>query len=85
MSITLRDGVYFRKIGDEGIAYDPAGRKVHVLNATACSVWNMCAQGQTIEEMAQQMSALFNVPLQQVTEDIVSVLDSFAGLGLIQK
>ena len=63
---------------------DAAGRRRYEVNATALAVWDLCDGATSAAEMIDAMTSIFDAPPQIVEQEVVSLLDHLAGLGLIR-
>jgi len=70
--------------GDEMLVHDPSNGKVHVLNATAGKVLELCDGSRTAAEIAVGVANAFMVETERVRPDIDSILAEFTNLGLLQ-
>jgi hypothetical protein len=62
---------------------DAAGTQRFEVNATALAIWDLCDGDTSAAEMIEAMSSIFAAPPQVVAEDVATVLDHLASLGLI--
>jgi PqqD family protein of HPr-rel-A system len=80
-----RTDVVVRPTGDDALLYDPAGDSVHLLNATALAVWQLCDGRHTPEEIAHCLRGLFaGVPDEEAFPAVREALAALQRLGLIQ-
>ncbi len=90
MSLSVRQGrpsrkpgVWLRQAGDENAVYDPATGAVHLLNATALAIWDLC-DGETLPaEMITAICQISGLHPDVVTEDVERVLGEFEKAGII--
>lgn len=79
-----RPRVVARPLEDECLLYDEERGRIHVLNAVAADVWEMCDGTQSIEAMAEAVRAGYAVPGNaDVVADIRSVVTALARLDLL--
>jgi len=72
----VKDGVTVQGLGDEVMLYDPEKDNIHVLNNTACSIWNLCDGQHTIDEILTNMKKEFpDVPQSELKEDIENTVE----------
>ena len=77
-------GIQCRKIGDERLFYDAETGAVHITNATAESVWNMCDGQHTLDKMQQRLAQAYDVPAEaDLRKDLQDVIQSFADCGML--
>ena len=81
-----RDDVVFRPLGREWVLYDPGSRKVHVLNATAALVWELCDGEHDAVAMARALRQTVADPPDDdtVREDVADALATFRDEGLLR-
>ena len=72
-----------RKVGDEVLVHDPALGKVHVLNATAGAVLEMCDGARSAEEIARSLSDATGADPAVVGRDVEAILREFGALRLL--
>ena len=73
------------EVDDEMILYNGAFEVVHVLNATAKLVWELCDAQHNPEDMARIVRKRFLIqPDRDVLADVVSTLAVFSEKGLLQ-
>jgi len=70
--------------GDEMLVHDASNGKVHVLNATAGKVLELCDGNRTVSEIAVGVANAFMVDTDRVRPDIDAILSDFTNLGLLQ-
>ena len=79
-----KEGIICRKMGDEWILYDPEAGSIHIVNAVAGFVWELCDGCHSIEEMTRQIVDACDVPAgTNVGADVQSVVQSFAERGML--
>ncbi len=67
-----------RCIEDEFVLYDSASEDVHMLNATAGKVFQMCDGSHTPEEIAEALVEFFDeAEYATVCEDVKQILNTF--------
>jgi hypothetical protein len=81
-----RSHVEERRAGEDLVLYDPAGGRLHVLNATAAAIWNLCDGSLPAPAIAGKFSAEFRVdPGQDPQADARLLLRSLFEAGLIEE
>jgi hypothetical protein len=82
---TRKAGIVIRDIGGETMLYSSDDKAVHILNATAQLIWELCDGSHSPAEMEQAIRSQFAVPAEaQVLKDVERTLSIFAGKGLLQ-
>lgn len=79
--------LHMRQLGFELAIFDPAKRLVHVLNPVAAAIWHHVTPGRTTKNIAEVISLAYFMEddphLDEVTGDVVWILDQFAKHGLL--
>jgi PqqD family protein of HPr-rel-A system len=72
--------------GDEAVLVDASTGQVHVVNATAARAWELCRSGQatTVGSLRTAIAAEYEVPESEVEADLLSLLETFRTLDLIE-
>ncbi len=79
-----REGLIWRRAGDELIVLDLDSSQYLAANETASAVWEALAGGATREELATMLSARFEVEPEVARADVARLLDSLRSDGLIE-
>ena len=61
----VRDGLTVVELDGEAVIYDEETTELHHLNPTATIVFGLCDGSATMAEMAADLSAAFEVPVQR--------------------
>jgi hypothetical protein len=81
-----RSHVEERRAGEDLVLYDPAGGRLHVLNATAAAIWRLCDGSLPAPAIAGRFSTDFRVdPGQDPPGDARLLLRSLFEAGLIEE
>ncbi len=80
--ITRSSQVLLTRAGDEGVLVDESGGSVHVVNATAARVWELCGEGATFDSVLHAMSAEYDVDEAELRRSR-AVLSEFRELSLV--
>jgi hypothetical protein len=83
MNPTKSASLEVRKVGDEVLVHDPAQAKVHVLNATAGAILELCDGTRTPSEIARSIADATGADVALVTSDLETILAEFSGLHLL--
>ncbi len=79
-----KEGIQCRKIGDERLFYDPETGAVHVTNATAEFVWDMCDGQHSLDDMERHLAQVYEVPGEaNLRTDLETVIQAFADGGML--
>lgn len=69
--------------GGEGILVDLNTKKYFQLNETAMVVWKGLEQGKTVGEIANDITAQYEVALDNATRSVERILDNFQSYKLL--
>lgn len=67
----------------EVVLFHESRHMVHQLNATSGTVWLLCDGETDVASMAVELSEVFHLPPEALTEGIYQALDQLAAAGLI--
>ena len=76
-------GVIGRDSGDEYLFRSPDGGRIHVLNGTARAIYLLCDGSRTIEDVAAELSARYEVDPPTAGDDVRELVEELLGLGLL--
>lgn len=74
-----------RRAGDDVLVHDAGHDKIHVLNATAGQVLELCDGAHTIGDIARSLSESTGADFAVVIRDIELILHEFSSLQLLEK
>jgi hypothetical protein len=80
----VRDGLSVVELDGEAVIYDEETTELHHLNPTATIVFGLCDGSATMAEMASDISAVFEVPLQEVEPEVRAVIRRFRKAQLLE-
>ena len=69
--------------GGEGILVDLNTKKYFQLNETAMVVWKVLEQGKTVGEIVNDITAKYEVALENATHSVERILDNFQTYKLL--
>lgn len=79
-----KENLTIQDLGDETLIYDPESEKVHVLNATAQAIWNLCDGSHTIEDIQKSLANTYpQVSQNDLLTDINTIVDDFKDKKII--
>jgi hypothetical protein len=65
--------------------YDAEKGRVHIVNDTAQSVWEMCDGAHDVSEMVEGLRGTYDLPAEaSVREEVATILGSFSEQGLLE-
>ena len=68
--------VWTRRDGEQIAVYDPDSGRLHVLNASALAIWELCDGETTGEEMAGAIAELTSGGTDSASQDVVAALQA---------
>ena len=74
---------WVRRGSDDTAVYNPNTGTLHLLNASALAIWELCDGKTTGQEMAGAVAELTTLALDAAREDVATALDELARWGLI--
>ena len=82
----IREGFSIREIRDRVYVIDETGEapKMHYLNETGVFLWELCAQGLTVEAMKQKILDEYVVDEATVKADIADFLAGLRQIGALE-
>lgn len=69
--------------GGEGILVDLNTKKYYQLNETAMVVWKALEQGKSVGEIADDITANYEIALENATRSVERILDNFQTYKLL--
>lgn len=83
-ALPLRAGHIVERIVDgDLVLYDQNRQQVHVLNAPAAFVWQLCEGGHDAGEMAAALAEHFPRSREPIESDVREILSDFSARGLL--
>lgn len=80
-----RRDLVLQEVGQEGMLYDRAGERIHILNVTALAIWKACDGARDLNALAEMVAGRFtNVDGHDVKGDIEMLLSDFEERGLLE-
>jgi PqqD family protein of HPr-rel-A system len=80
---THRPDVSLQRVGQEAILHDRRNGRAHVINESAARIWELCDGRATLDEITSAFAASYNVPVDVVREDVISILTKFRELRIL--
>jgi pyrroloquinoline quinone biosynthesis protein D len=79
-----RADVVLQDVGGEAILIDPHTDEAHVLNGSAARLWQLCDGERTIDELAAEFGAVYDLSAADVIDDVREVIGELVKLKLIE-
>ena len=73
------------EVDDELVALDPAQGSCFGFNSVAKDIWRKLEQPRSFDELRDELIAEYDVPAEQCSSELRSLLDDLTGLGLIAR
>jgi PqqD family protein of HPr-rel-A system len=84
MLFNARQDLKIKRVSGDLVLYDPSNGDVHMLNATAARVFQLCDGVHTPEEMAKALVESFDgVDYAQAFQDVKNALDTLEAKNLV--
>jgi hypothetical protein len=81
----MNDGVAVVDIDGEAVVYDhDSGGQIHYLNHSAALVLDLCDGTATAKQMAQVIAGVYEMPADEVEEQVRGVIRDLGKLGLLE-
>lgn len=82
--VTQSPAVTIEQVQGEAILYDSRRGEVHVVNASAGRLWDLCERRPTISELTTALAESYDLPADAVRDDVLAVLEQFLDKELIE-
>lgn len=79
-----RADIVLQDVGGEAILIDPRTDEAHVLNGSAARLWQMCDGERSMDELAAEFGAIYDLTAADVLEDVREVVDELVRLKLVE-
>lgn len=80
-----RRDLVLQEVGQEGMLYDRAGERIHILNITALTIWKACDGARDLDGLTQLVAGRFtSIDGQDIKGDIEKLLSDFEERGLLE-
>jgi pyrroloquinoline quinone biosynthesis protein D len=79
-----RADIVLQDVGGEAILIDPKTDEAHVLNGSAARLWQLCDGERSIDEIAAEFGALYELSAADVIDDVREVVDDLVKLNLVE-
>jgi PqqD family protein of HPr-rel-A system len=79
----VRPDLRIEALEDELVLYDPRSGRAYVLNPTASALWERCDGSRSVETLAQELAAAFEVAYDDALADVRAFLTQLSRGGLL--
>ena len=84
MKPKVRDDLTVVELDGEAVIYDEETGELHHLNPSATIVFGLCDGTQTSEELSGEISAAFDLPVDETTAQVRELVAQLGDVGLLQ-
>lgn len=84
VALRRRNDIDVRMMDGEAVLYDAVTGCTHRLNESALAVWRACDGRTTTLHLAEQLTARYDVSLEQAQLDVEQLLAAMARAGLLE-
>lgn len=78
-----RDDVTAQPLDDELVIADPLNGESFVLNQTGRLIWERCDGTHTIQDIAEELSSMHGISVEQAHADTTELVQSFSASNLL--
>ena len=79
-----RADIVLQDVGGEAILLDPRTDEAHVLNGSAARLWQLCDGERTLDQLATEFGAIYDLSGADVADDVREVIGELVKLELIE-
>lgn len=79
----IKDGFNLKKIGERAFIFSPNEENMFVMNSTSIDIWNLLIKEKTESEIVDELSSLYDVSKETLSEDIHELLLQMKSAGVI--
>lgn len=79
----IRSELTVRLLEDEAIVFDPRSHTTHRLNATALTIWWLCAGADSVRQVAARVAEVYDVSLDRAAADVTGIVAKLNDLDLV--
>jgi hypothetical protein len=81
--VTIPEKVIFKKVGEETVLLDFEAGVYYGLDPIGTRMWELLAEGQSLDEVVRCMTAEYEVDAETLTRDLGTLLGELASRGLV--
>jgi hypothetical protein len=82
-TVTVPPQVMFRLVGDEAVLLDLQSGMYFGLDPVGARMWNLLAEGRTLDDVASTVAEEYGVEVGRVQSDILELVATLRGKGLL--
>lgn len=80
-----RSDVTVHELDDEALIYDATTADTHRLNTTALFIWRQCDGQQGVQQIAQRLAEVYDVPFERARKHVERVLSELQNKRLTEE
>ena len=77
-------GLIWREVDDNSVIVTPQSGEMRVLNGVGSTIWRLLTERQSVAAIAEQVTAQYNVGLEQAQDDLRIFLEDLTARGLLE-
>jgi len=81
--VTIPEKIIFKKVGEETVLLDFEAGVYYGLDPVGTRMWELLADGRSLEEVAAGMTAEYEVDGETLLRDLRTLIDELASRGLV--
>lgn len=78
------EGVLVELVGDDIVLYGPRTEQFYTLNHTAAAVWRMADGHHSLEQVAAEIAAEYDMSSIEIIDDVSGIVEEFRNAGLLR-
>lgn len=83
--VTISPNVVFKRVGDEAVLLDFERGIYYGLDGAGVRIWELIAEKKPLDAIAEELTAEYDVALEQVRADVEALVDELERNGLVTK
>jgi hypothetical protein len=84
LSIRRRADVVARRVGKTAVLVHLGSNRIYELNDTGARVWELAAEGSTVESLIDRLEEEFDVDRAKLAEEVAVIVTDLLGEGLFE-
>jgi hypothetical protein len=81
--VTIPEKVIFKKVGEETVLLDFEAGVYYGLDPVGTRMWELLAEGQSLDDVADGMTAEYEIDRETLSRDMRTLLGDLASRGLV--
>ncbi len=84
LSIRRRSDVVARRVGETAVLVHLGSNRIYELNDTGARIWELAAEGTTVESLIDRLQDEFDVDREKLAEEVSVIVTDLVGEGLFE-